>query len=93
MAPVLRAYLAEATGYAAQGIRTAQEVREPELPGELAAALAEDGALAAAWAALTPGRRRSWMIAVSSAKKAETRRARIAASRARILAGKGATER
>jgi uncharacterized protein YdeI (YjbR/CyaY-like superfamily) len=93
MAPVLRAYLAEAIGHAAQGIRAAREVREPALPEELAAALAADGALAVAWAALTPGRRRSWAIAVGRARKTETRQARIAAARDRILAGQGASGR
>ena len=49
--------------------------------------------LAEAFARLTPGRQRSYAIALASAKTSATRTTRIGRFRDRILAGKGATER
>jgi uncharacterized protein YdeI (YjbR/CyaY-like superfamily) len=91
--PVIRAYLAEAMGYAEAGVEPPKEERELELPAELVEALDADAELAEAFHALTPGRQRSYVIHLASAKKAETRFARIAKARDKILAGKGATER
>jgi uncharacterized protein YdeI (YjbR/CyaY-like superfamily) len=91
--PVLRAYLQEAMGYAEAGLQPPKEERALDLPDEFLEALDADPDLAEAFAALTPGRQRSWAIQVGSAKKAETRVARIAKARERILAGKGANER
>ncbi|KPP87285.1 MAG: hypothetical protein HLUCCA08_04975 [Rhodobacteraceae bacterium HLUCCA08] len=93
MAPVIRAYLAEAMGYAAAGIKPARAPSDVALPEELVTALDEDPALAEAFAALTPGRQKSWVLQIGGAKKAETRAARVEKGRDRILAGKGATER
>ena len=59
----------------------------------LTAALGADPELAAAFARLTPGRQRSYVIHLNAAKKPETRVARLAAFRGHILAGKGAQER
>lgn len=91
--PVLRAYLAEAMGHAEAGIRPPEAPREIALPEELIDALDADPALAEAFHALTPGRQRSYVLNLNGAKKSETRSARIAKFRDRILAGKGATER
>ena len=52
-----------------------------------------DPDLSEAFAALTPGRRRSYVIALASAKASATRVARIATFRGKIMQGKGATER
>ncbi len=93
MESVLRAYLAEAMDYAARGIRPPRDESEPDLPDELCDVLDADPELAEAFRALTPGRRRSYVIALASAKQAETRLKRIAQFRERILAGKGANER
>jgi uncharacterized protein YdeI (YjbR/CyaY-like superfamily) len=90
---VIRAYLAEAMSYAEAGLEPPKEERELELPDELVEALDADAELAEAFHALTPGRQRSYVIHLASAKKAATRVARIAKARDRILAGKGATER
>jgi uncharacterized protein YdeI (YjbR/CyaY-like superfamily) len=90
MAPVILAYLREAMGYAAAGIRPPKEERTRELPDELVEALDGDPDLAEAFRSLTPGRQRS---ALASARTAATRTARIRRFRDRILAGKGATER
>lgn len=93
METTIRAYLREAMGYAEAGIRPPKESSDIDLPDELVEALDSDPELAAAFHSLTPGRQRSYVINLGSAKKPETRIARIIAFRARILAGKGALER
>ena len=90
---VLAAYLREAMGNATAGKRAPKQPHELVLPAELIAELAADAELAAAFRSLTPGRQRSYVIALASAKAAATRVARIAKFRSRILAGKGAQER
>ena len=93
MAPLLRAYLAEAVAYAEAGILPPQEARVMDLPVEMLDALDGDPDLAEAFHSLTPGRQRSYQIGLASAKTAATRVARIGKWRPHILAGKGATER
>jgi uncharacterized protein YdeI (YjbR/CyaY-like superfamily) len=93
MAPVIRAYLAEAMGYAAAGVRPARQVQEIDLPDELVEALDADPALAEAFHRLTPGRQKSYVINLNGAKASATRVARIAKFRGHIIAGKGAMER
>ncbi len=90
---VIRNYLAEAMGYAEQGVRPPKVDHELELPDELIEALEADPELSQAFALLTPGRRRSYVFALSSAKTSATRVARILRYRDRILAGKGAHDR
>lgn len=92
MEAILRAYLKQAMGYAEAGIRPPKQEWVRDLPDELAEALEADAELANAFHALTPGRQRSYVIHLNSAKKPETRISRITASRGRILAGKGAME-
>jgi uncharacterized protein YdeI (YjbR/CyaY-like superfamily) len=91
--PVIRSYLREAVGYANAGVKPPKVDGELELPVELSEALEVDPELAAAFHKLTPGRKKSYVINLSSAKKPETRVARIAKFRKKIIAGKGATER
>lgn len=91
--PVLRAYLAEAKAYAEKGLLPPKVVTEVDLPPELVEALDADPDLAEAFAALTPGRQKSWALFLTDAKTSATRIARIEKGRAKILAGKGATER
>lgn len=91
--PVIRAYLAEAMGYAEAGLKPPKDDRELALPEELVEALDADPELAEAFHALTPGRQKSYVINLNGAKKPETRVSRIKAFRGKILAGKGATER
>jgi uncharacterized protein YdeI (YjbR/CyaY-like superfamily) len=93
MAPALRGFLTQGKALAEAGLRAPRQSAEADLPEEMAEALDADPALAEAFAQLTPGRRRSYAIALSSAKASATRVARIARFRERILAGKGATER
>lgn len=93
LAPTIRAYLQEAMQYAEQGIKPPKEHVDIELPDELTDALMGDPELATAFQKLTPGRQRSYVINLNSAKASATRIARIAKFRSHIIAGKGAQER
>ena len=93
MKPTLVAYLKEAMSYAEAGIKPPRDKGDIVLPGELVEALGSDPELADAFYGLTPGRQRSYVVNLSSAKRSETRTSRIARFRNKILAGKGATER
>ena len=91
--PVILSYLNEAMAYAEAGLKPPKEAIEIDLPDELVEALDSDPELAEAFNGLTPGRQKSYVINLASAKKPETRTSRIAGFRARIIAGKGALER
>jgi uncharacterized protein YdeI (YjbR/CyaY-like superfamily) len=93
LAPALRDLLAQAMRHAEAGTRPVRDVRELVLPQELSAALGRDQDLAQAFGRLSPGRQRSYVVALSSAKTSSTREARIMRFRERILSGRGATER
>ena len=93
MKPIVESYLEEAMGYAAAGIKPPKPQGELNLPDELLEALDSDPELAEAFHGLTPGRQKSYVINLNSAKKATTRISRIAKFRDKILAGKGAQER
>lgn len=67
--------------------------RELELPEELTDILRRDRRLAKAFHALTPGRRRSYVLHFTGAKQSQTRAARIEKCIPGILAGKGMNER
>lgn len=90
---IIGEYLAEAVRYADAGLKPQKEVYDTELPTELVEALDADPELAVAFHSLTPGRQRSYVINLGSAKTSATRRARIVKFRDKILAGNGATER
>lgn len=93
LAPVLRAYLAEAMGYAAAGLKPAKTSTDLDQPEELIEVLDADPELAEAFHALTPGRQKSYAFNLNSAKTSATRLSRIAGFRPKILAGKGALDR
>lgn len=86
-------YLREAMGYAETGARPSTEVAEMQLPIELREVLNSDSTLAEAFDRLTPGRQRSYILHLTSAKQSATRVSRIHACRDKILAGKGLLER
>lgn len=90
--PRIREHLAELMNHAEKGTKPPKVEREIELPDELVSALDDDPELAEAFFALTPGRQRSYEIVLKSASKPETRIARIAKLRDKIIAGKGANE-
>lgn len=91
--PIILAYLKEAIGYVEAGIKPPNVERALELPEELVAVMETDPELAEAFGNLTPGRRRSYVINLNSARTVATRISRIEKFRSKILTGKGATER
>ncbi|MCT4682474.1 MAG: YdeI/OmpD-associated family protein [Roseicyclus sp.] len=93
MEGTISAYLDEAKGYADKGITVPKDTSALVLPDELKDALEADAELADAFHALTRGRQRSYVVNLNGAKKSETRVARIAQFRDKIIAGKGAMER
>lgn len=90
---VIRSYVKEAMDYADAGVKPPKDESELVLPEELEEALGSDPELSQAFHRLTPGRRKSYVLNLNSAKKSETRVARIAKFRDKIIAGKGALER
>lgn len=92
-ASAIAALLTEARTKAESGLKPERLPAEIELPEVLVRSLDEDTELAEAFGALTPGRRRSYVIALASAKTEATQIKRIAKFRDKILAGKGANER
>lgn len=93
MEPLIVSYLQEAMSYAEAGIKPPKEEYEIILPDELVDAMDADPELAEAFHKLTPGRQKSYVINLNSAKKPETRVARIEKFRTKIIDGKGAMER
>lgn len=93
MEPVIKGFLAQAMAHAEAGTLPPKAPAEIDLPAELVEALDADPDLAEAFAALTPGRCKSWALQIGSAKTAATRLARMEKARPLVLAGKGALER
>ena len=92
-APRLRLFLAAAQRLEAEGERVPMNGALPVLPEELAEAFEADPDLAEAFQGLTPGRQRGWLLHVSGARQAATRRSRIAKAAPRIRQGKGLHDR
>ncbi|KEO53529.1 YdeI/OmpD-associated family protein [Thioclava pacifica] len=89
----IREFLAQGRAQAEAGPRPKRAPAKLDPPEELRAALAADPALSKAFAALTPGRQRAYMLDIGARKKSQTRAARIAHHRAAILSGKGLHDR
>jgi uncharacterized protein YdeI (YjbR/CyaY-like superfamily) len=71
------------------------ELKKPSeypIPEELQSRLDDDAILRAAFAALSPGRRKSYIFHVSNAKQAKTRSARVEKCVPMILSGRGFNE-
>ena len=86
-------YLYEAIALEESGKKVA--LRKPSdypLPEELQNRLAHDPILKAAFEALTPGRRKSYIFHISSAKQPKTRTARAGKCVPMILSGRGFNE-
>ena len=93
LAPAILDLIEQAKAHARAGTLPPKEHNTPDLPDELSEAMDADPALAEAFHALTPGRQKSHVLAISSAKAAATRQARVAKLAPLIFAGKGAQER
>ncbi len=87
--------------YIAEAVLAQKEGRKPEfksteeyiVPEELRDAFLEDSAFRDAFYALTPGRQRGYLYYFSSAKKSDTRKARIEKYRDKIFDGIGFNDR
>lgn len=90
---LIRDLLAQAMRHAEAGTLPAKDSGDVTLPDELVQALDADPELAEAFHSLTPGRQRSWVLHLTSSATPATRFNRIDKGRAKIMAGKGATER
>jgi uncharacterized protein YdeI (YjbR/CyaY-like superfamily) len=91
---VVKSYAKQAIAAEKAGLKVDFKAkRELELPAELTQTLRKNRKLAKAFAALTPGRQRSYVLYFTSAKQSETRAARIEKSIPGILAGVGMNER
>ena len=87
--PELKRLLQAAIENEKAGVKPEYKTTSEPIPDELQARLNKDPALDEAFAALTPGRQRAYLLHFNAAKQSATRCTRIAACRARILAGKG----
>jgi len=93
MAPTVKAYIREAIAAEKAGLKVEFKTNPEPVPEELQKALDADRAFKAAFAALTPGRQRAYILHFSAAKQSETRASRVEKCRPQILAGKGFNER
>lgn len=90
----LRALIAQAIHAEDQGLKVNLPKDDlPDYPEELIARFDQDAPLRLAFGALTPGRRRGWLLHFSQAKQSATRTTRIARAVPHILAGKGMHDR
>ena len=89
-ATVIRAYILEAIQIEKSGAKVAMKtVAQFEIPNEFSRRLDEEPELAEAFYALSPGRQKAYLLHFSSAKKSETRTARVEKNAVMILKGLG----
>jgi uncharacterized protein YdeI (YjbR/CyaY-like superfamily) len=89
MATVVKAYIKEAIAAEKAGLEVKFKTEPEPVPKELQKKLDESPAFKTAFAALTPGRQRGYILHFSAAKQSKTRDARIEKYRQRILSGRG----
>jgi len=89
----LKAYIFEALEVEIAGLKVERKkTSDYTIPEELQVKLNADASFKAAYAALTPGRQRGYLLHFAQAKQSATRAARIEACIPRILAGKGLSD-
>jgi uncharacterized protein YdeI (YjbR/CyaY-like superfamily) len=87
---IVKAYIKEAIEVEKAGVKVnLKKTAEFKMPGEFQNKLNESPALKRAFAALTPGRQRGYLLHFSAAKQSKTRQARIEKAMPQILTGKG----
>lgn len=90
---LLQAYVKQAIAVEKSGAKVDFKAkRDLVYPEELTQSLKQDRRLAKAFDALTPGRRRAYVLHFAGAKQSQTRRARIEKCIPKILAGMGITD-
>jgi len=92
MEPILKAYIREAMEAEKAGLKVTFKKNPEPVPEELQNKLDEIPALKAAFAALTPGRQRGYILYFSAAKQSKTRESRVEKCMQQILNGKGLNE-
>ena len=90
---VLRGYIREAVEIEKAGLKVDLPKDDMEYPAELVGRLDGDPDFRAAFEALTPGRRRGYVLHFSQPKQPATRVSRIDKAAPRIFAGKGMHDR
>lgn len=92
--PVVASYVKQAIRVEQSGLKVDFKARDDlELPDELSKVLKTDAKLAEAFAGLTPGRQRGYVLHITAAKQSKTRTARAEKCIPQILAGKGLNDR
>ena len=89
MEPVLKAYIHEAIAAEKAGLKVDFKKNPEPIPEELQNKLDESPALKTAFAALTPGRQRGYILYFSAPKQSKTRESRVEKCMQQILNGKG----
>ncbi len=88
--PTIRTFITKAIAVEEAGLEVVyKETDAFEIPPEFESVRRQNPALSAAFEALTPGRRRGYLLYFSAAKQSKTRTARIEKCMPRILDGKG----
>ncbi|MGI3169113.1 YdeI/OmpD-associated family protein [Pseudooceanicola sp. C21-150M6] len=91
--PVLEAYIHEAVELERAGAKVTLPPDDMDYPEELVQRLDGYPEFFEAWSALTPGRRRGWVLHFAGAKQSATRASRIDKAEAKILLGRGLHDR
>lgn len=91
--PAIRNFVAQAIASEKAGRKVEFAKDDLAAPEELTVVLESDPQLFQAWEALTPGRRRGWILHFAQPKQSATRTARVEKAAPRILAGKGMHDR
>ena len=89
MEPILKTYIREAIEAEKAGLKVTLKKNPEPIPEELQNKLDEIPALKKAFAALTPGRQRGYILYFSGAKQSKTRESRVEKWMQQILNGKG----
>jgi uncharacterized protein YdeI (YjbR/CyaY-like superfamily) len=93
MQATLKTYLYDAMAVEESGKKVKlKKLSEYSIPAELQARLDDDAVLRSSFEALTPGRRKSYIFHISSARQAKTREARVEKCVPLILSGRGFNE-
>lgn len=87
--PILKSYIEEAIKVEKAGLKVEVKKKAEPVPEELQKQIDANPALKAAFEALTPGRRRGYLLHFSGAKQSKTRKRRVEKYIPKILNGKG----
>jgi uncharacterized protein YdeI (YjbR/CyaY-like superfamily) len=93
MESILKAYINEAIEAEKAGLKVTYKKKTEPIPEELQSKLDEIPALKAAFAALTPGRQRGYILYFSAPKQSKTRESRVEKCMPQILKRKGLSDR